>query len=297
MTKKKEPKFTENVKKLLVIRGTTSSKLSNDVMGTLAMFKKPYVKQFKKKNLLKPFEDISSFEFFSEVNDTSFIIFSSNSKKRSNSLTFCRFFDYKLYDMFELFIQDNYKSLNDFKKFTFSLGLRPMFTFNGSIFESNAVFKQMKSFFLDLFKGEDSALQDVLGLQYVISFSAAELDDIKQTDLPLLHFRVYKLKTFKTSSRLPRVELEEIGPRIDFKIGRRVSPLPELEKMAFKKAKNLEPKVKKNIKTDYDGDMVAQIHVGQQNLDKLQTRKMKGLKTKHKNDFSTDSKTKKARNI
>ena len=47
------------------------------------------------------------------------------------------------------------------------------------------------------------------------------------------------------------------------------------------KPKQLEAKVKKNVTTDFMGDKVAQIHVGKQDLSKLQTRKMKGLKEKY----------------
>lgn len=39
-----------------------------------------------------------------------------------------------------------------------------------------------------------------------------------------------------------------------------------------------QPKKVKNIETDELGDQYGRIHVGQQNLDKIQTRKMKGLK-------------------
>ena len=37
-------------------------------------------------------------------------------------------------------------------------------------------------------------------------------------------------------------------------------------------------KAKKNIETDLVGDKMGRIHLGRQNLDELQTRKMKGLK-------------------
>lgn len=89
------------------------------------------------------------------------------------------------------------------------------------------------------------------------------------------------MKSYKSGQKLPRIELDEIGPRLDFKIGRRISPSPEIEKEANKKPKQLEPKVKKNVSTDFMGDKVAQIHVGKQDLSKLQTRKMKGLKEKY----------------
>ena len=36
--------------------------------------------------------------------------------------------------------------------------------------------------------------------------------------------------------------------------------------------------MKKNVETDIMGDKMGRIHLGRQNLDDLQTRKMKGLK-------------------
>ena len=41
---------------------------------------------------------------------------------------------------------------------------------------------------------------------------------------------------------------------------------------------NAQPKAKKNVNTDLIGDKVGRIHVGKQDLNGLQTRKMKGLK-------------------
>lgn len=195
---------------------------------------------------------------------------------------FTRFFNHKVYDMIELSIQNNLKLLQDFKKLTFTIGLKPMFVFNGPAFDNHAIYQQLKSMFLDFYRGEETDLQDVAGLQSIISLSVGEIEDSNnEKDLPNVHFRVYRLKTFKSGQKLPRVELDEIGPRFDFKIGRRRTPAPEVEKEALKKPKQLEAKTKKNISTDFMGDKVAQIHVGKQDLSKLQTRKMKGLKEKY----------------
>lgn len=101
--------------------------------------------------------------------------------------------------------------------------------------------------------------------------------------LPNVLFRVYKLKTYRSEQggrKLPRVELEETGPRLDFKIGRIQSASPEMEKEALKKAKNLEFKTAKNVEVDSMGDKFGTIHMGKQELNKLQTRKLKGLKSK-----------------
>lgn len=281
---KKEARLVENTKTALFVPGSTSNKFLHDAMVDLMALKKPDIKKFSKKNEIRPFEDPSTLEFFSEKNDTSLMVFSSHNKKRPNTLIFTRFFNHKIYDMIELSIQQNHKLLEDFKKITFTVGLKPMFTFNGPAFDTHPVFQHLKSLFLDFFRGEETDLQDVAGLQYIIALSTGEIEDPNSSTLPLLHFRVYKLKSYKSGEKVPRIEIDEIGPRFDFKIGRRLTPAPELEKEAFMKPKQLQAKEKKNVSTDFMGDKIAQIHVGNQDLGKLQTRKMKGLKAKYDQD-------------
>lgn len=249
-------------------------------MTDIMSLKKPDAKKFSKKNELRPFEDASQLEFFSEKNDNSLMVFSTSNKKRPNTLIFTRLFNFKIFDMLELSIV-NFKLLQEFRKLTFQIGLKPMFVFNGPEFDTHPVFQQAKSLFMDFFRGDETDLQDVAGLQYIIALSTGEIEDHNSSQLPLLHFRVYKLKSYKSGQRLPRIELEEIGPRFDFKIGRKMTPPPEVEKEAYAKPKQLHPKEKKNVSTDMMGDKLAQIHVGKQDLNKLQTRKMKGLKSKY----------------
>ncbi|CEP60734.1 rRNA-binding ribosome biosynthesis protein RPF2 LALA0_S01e17744g [Lachancea lanzarotensis] len=279
---KKEPRLVENTKQALFVTGKTSTQVLHDAMIDLGALKKPDLKRFNKKNDVRPFEDAEPLEFFSEKNDCSLLVVSSSSKKRKNNLTFVRTFGYKVYDMIELQIAENYKFLSDFKKQTFAVGLKPMFAFQGAVFDTHPVYKQLKSLFLDFFRGTVSNLHDVAGLQHVIAVTVqGDFEDGEP--LPNVLFRVYKLKTYKSEQggpKLPRVELEEVGPRFDFKIGRIQSPSPELEKEAHKRAKQLEPKTKKNVSSDGMGDKFGTIHLGKQDLGKLQTRKMKGLKSK-----------------
>ncbi|AGO12689.1 AaceriADR215Cp [[Ashbya] aceris (nom. inval.)] len=280
---KKEPKLVENVKQALLIPGQTSNQLLHDVMVDLGGLKKPDVKRFTRKNELRPFEDAAGVEFLSEKNDSSLVVVSSNSKKRRNNLTFIRTFGYKVYDMLELQIAENYKLLEDFRNQTFAVGLKPMFAFQGAAFDTHPVYKHVKSLFLDFFRGEVTKLQDVAGLQHVIALTIqGDFEDGEP--LPNVLFRVYRLKTYRSSQggkKLPRVELVEIGPRLDFKIGRIHTPSPELVKEAHRKPKQLEVKTAKNVEIDNMGDKIGRVHVGKQDLNQLQTRKMKGLKSKY----------------
>ncbi|KAL6937375.1 rRNA-binding ribosome biosynthesis protein rpf2 [Hanseniaspora osmophila] len=288
---KKESKLVENVKQALFIPGNKTSKVLHDAMVDLSALKKPYCKRFTRKNQVLPFEDASTLEFFSEKNDSSIMVLGTHSKKRPNNLTFARTFGFKLYDMIELQIVNNYKLLEDFKKITFNVGLKPMFSFQGAIFDTHPVYKHVKSLFMDLYRGEVADLQDVAGLQHVISISVErEFDETVSNNLPNVLFRVYKLKTYKSDvggKKLPRVELEEIGPRFDFKIGRIQLPSQDMVKEAYKKPKephgsgNKNIALPKNVELDPMGDKLGRIHVGKQDLNKLQTRKMKGLKSKY----------------
>uniref|UniRef100_A0A060T1L9 Ribosome production factor 2 homolog n=1 Tax=Blastobotrys adeninivorans TaxID=409370 RepID=A0A060T1L9_BLAAD len=285
---KREPKLVENTKQALFVPGANANQLVTKALIDLHHLKKPDAKRFSKKNEIRPFEDASSLEFFSEKNDCSLLTFGSHNKKRPLNLTFARTFNYKIYDMIELRM-DQFKSLDDFRKSTFAVGMKPMFVFQGPLFDSHPTYMQIKSLFLDFFRGDVIDKLDVAGLQHVISISAAELEEGDNAQLPLVHFRVYLLKTFKSDTpKQPRVELDEIGPRFDFRIGRVQPPDPEMEKEAMKKPKQLEPKTKKNVETDIMGDQLGRIHVGKQDLSKLQTRKMKGLKARFDQDHGED---------
>ena len=65
---------------------------------------------YKKKNIVRPFEDVSTIEFFSQKSDASLFAFGSHNKKRPDNLVIGRMFSYQLLDMVELGIQ-NYKSM------------------------------------------------------------------------------------------------------------------------------------------------------------------------------------------
>jgi len=143
-----------------------------------------------------------------------------------------------------------------------------------------------KSLLLDFFKGEDTNNVDVEGLQYMVHISVPEEEDAQPA--PKICLRTYMISTKKSGQSLPRVEVEEMGPRVDFRVGRVKEADVDMMKAAMKKPKGLEARSKKNIETDIIGDKVGRIHLGKQDLNDMQTRKMKGLKRNRDDDDGAD---------
>jgi ribosome production factor 2 len=243
-------------------------------------------KRFHKKNPIHPFEDASSLTFFSEKNDCSLILFASSSKKRPSTITFARTFDYKMLDMLEFYLDtESFRSISQFKGKKVPVGTRPLMVFAGTAFESTVPtpFTMAKSMLIDFFRGETADKIDVEGLQHVVVVTADEpnntsTDPNDPANKPVLHLRVYLIRTKRSGQRLPRVELEEHGPRMDFRLGRVQEPDEAMLKEALRKPKTNEERTKKNISTDIMGDKIGRIHTGKLDLSELQTRKMKGLK-------------------
>jgi len=277
---KKAPKSIENPKTALFLRGTACSQVTQDALTDLYSLRRPLAQKFTKKNEIHPFEDASSLEFFSEKNDASILVFGSSSKKRPHSLTLVRTFAYKVLDMLELYLDaESFRMLSQFKNKKCAVGLKPMLLFSGTPFESPVPneYTMAKSFFVDFFKGEPADKVDVEGLQYLVSISVRDTVDGEEAK-PKIHLRVYLIRTKKSGQRLPRVEVEEMGPRMDFRVGRMKEADESVMKEALRKARTSQERPKKNISTDIVGDKIGRIHLGKQDLKELQTRKMKGLK-------------------
>lgn len=195
-------------------------------------------------------------------------------------MTFIRTFGYKMLDMLELYLDaETFRTMAQFKNKKFAVGLRPMLLFAGTAFESPVAneFTLAKSMLVDFFKGEPSDKIDVEGLQYMISVTAEDVSGHGDAK-PAIHLRAYMIKTKRSGQKLPRVEVEEIGPRMDFRVGRVKEADESMLKDAMKKARGLEERPKKNIVTDSMGDKIGRVHLGRQDLSELQLRKMKALK-------------------
>ncbi|THC91664.1 hypothetical protein EYZ11_008884 [Aspergillus tanneri] len=254
------------------------------VLKTFHSLTRPNSVLFHKKNeKIHPFENVESLEFLANKNECGMVVFGSSSKKRPNCVTVARVFDSKLLDMCELMLLPNpdgedIPAMNNLTMHV-GVGLRPLMLFSGSAWDDSTSTPHvlLKSMFVDMFKGEISDKIDVEGLQYALLLAA---DEPTEGLAPVIHLRWYKIRTKRSGHKLPRVELDEIGPKFDFKVGRLQEAPREAMKEAMKQGKrpNEEIKLKKNIGMDTIGDKIGRVHLAKQDLGGLQTRKMKGLK-------------------
>ncbi|XP_015176497.1 PREDICTED: ribosome production factor 2 homolog [Polistes dominula] len=265
---KKEPKLIEDAKQAFCIRGRNTSQIVYNCMKDLYDLKKPDVQMMQKTNDILPFEDATAIEKFSIKLNAPLFIFGSHNKKRPHNLVFGRMYEQTLLDMVEFGIE-NYKSLKEYKVPKISVGMKPILIFNGELFENNQQYIRIKNLFVDMFQREIVQKIRLQGLEHVLSFTA---DDNK------IYLRSYRILLKKSNTRIPRIELEEIGPSIDLSCRRTKLASADHFKQACKKPKTLKVKKKKNISTNALGTTFGRIHVGAQNINKIQTRKLKGLK-------------------
>lgn len=152
---------------------------------------------------------------------------------------------------------------------------------------------------IDFFNGEVIESICLTGIESVISITAGPqpesvlISGERQEVLPKVHIRAYTTRFLSSGTRVPRVELTPMGPSIDLVLRRFQEPDSEVLKQALKRPKMKKQDVEKglgnkkkmrNMEVDEMGDLRGRVHVAKQDLGKLQTRKMKGLKAARDED-------------
>lgn len=242
--------------------------------------KKPHCKSLQRKNMTRPFEDQTSVEFLSSRNDTSLFVYGAHSKKRPHNLVLGRLFDFQLLDMIELGVKaSTFKTYSAFSHRTTVIrqDSKPAMVFQGDGFDSDADLKTLQSVLLDFFRGEVLEKVNLAALDRVIVVTALENKEVL--------FRQYSVILKKSGTKFPRIELQEVGPHMDWKI-RRVKPASEeLMNQSLKVPKAATKQQAKNISTNAMGDRMGRVHLQRQDLSKLALTRMKGLrKPKKKKD-------------
>jgi ribosome production factor 2 len=225
----------------------------------------------RKNDGIRPFEGggETSLEFFAQKADAGAFVLGTHQKKRPDCLTLGRFFDYHLFDMVELMVR-NYKSMDEFGSVGKGavLGSKPCMVFLGDRFETEPALVMAKNILMDIFRGKPASRINLKGVDRVIICTALE---------DAVMFRQCVIRYKKSGTRLPKCELEEMGPSFDFVVGRHQDPPPDVKKHAYARAK-IGKKVK-NVEHDSLEGKVGRIYVEKQTgLEELAYMKMKGLK-------------------
>lgn len=124
-------------------------------------------------------------------------------------------------DMLELHvIQETARTLQQFKSQKCKIGVKPLLSFSGTQFDSPSpnAYTLAKNIFTDFFRGGETKEVDVEGLQLLISFFAGE--DAEGGEKAKIQMRCWRIVTKRSGQKVPRVEVEEMGPRMDFRVGR-----------------------------------------------------------------------------
>ncbi len=197
---KREAREYEAAKTAIFVKGPHSSARLNIALTELNLLKKPDSISFNKKNEALPFEDTSSFEFWSSKNDASLFVFGNSQKKRPDNLTWIRMFDGQVLDMVEMGVVEA-KAMSEFKGCCEAgSGDEALVPFSGPQFttptdattsmiagaegtehDPTGAYQQFKSMLLDFYRGEELKTNQIAlsGLQHVISVTAAPAGDAK----------------------------------------------------------------------------------------------------------------------
>lgn len=263
----KAPKVVENPRGILYLHGHRCSQVVQNTFKDLHGLTKPHSKIHSRKSDLMPFEDEAPLEALSSKHDVSLLVCGTHNKKRPNNVIIARMYHHRLLDMMELGLVSS-TPLSDFKGEKNMAGSKPCLIFQGQEWESEP-YLSVRSILIDLFRGRVVNSINLAGLDHVLSFS------LDGKNIFMNHFRI-TLK--KSASRLPLVQLNEIGPALTWKLRRTRWAASDLMEKALRQPKQLQRKKEKNVEYTGTGDKLGRIHLGKQDLGQLQTRKMKGLK-------------------
>ena len=271
------PKLVEPPRHSLLLRGSKTSNILNSLLRDLHILSQPHSTHLHKKhNDCHPFDDPTSVEFLCAKADASVFFLASDSKKRPHNLTFGRLFDYQVLDMVEYGVDaDSYKGISEYegvRRATVRYGSKPLVLFQGEWWERGGDdWGIQRSLWLDWCRGETLDRINLSALDRVIVLTATEPHTV--------HFRHYALALKPSTTRLPYVTLDEVGPHLTLTLRRRNQPAADLVKQSMQQPKRTDrTKERKNISLSAVGDVMGRVHMKRQDLSNVAIAKLKGLK-------------------
>ncbi|KAI9090610.1 hypothetical protein K1719_028463 [Acacia pycnantha] len=157
------------------------------------------------------------------------------------------------------------------KKLAPKEGSKPFITFIGEGFENVEELKHLKEVLLDLFRGAAVENINLAGLDRAYVFTALSSNRVFLTHCAL------RLK--KSGTIVPRMELVEVGPSMDFVVRRHRPPNESIRKGAMKTTREKPKKKEKNVKKDAIEGKVGNIYIPDQKIGEMALpNKAKGVK-------------------
>ena len=208
--KQREPKVVEDGRSSLFMTGPNSNEFVKLILRDLCSLRKPDSLFLKARKPLHVIDDETSVEKFCLKTGSSNFVAGSHSKKRPCNLTFGRLFDGQVLDAVEFKVTD-FKLAFEFESGGVALGTKPCVLINGSEFQTDPNLNRVGNILSEFFKGKDVQKVRLAGLEHLISISYVN---------GLILIRSYRVLLKKSTNKLPRVELEEIGPSFDLKVDR-----------------------------------------------------------------------------
>ncbi|KAE8077851.1 hypothetical protein FH972_016373 [Carpinus fangiana] len=260
---KRAPKLVEMGKKTLILHGSKTSGVLNAVLTDIYQMKKGSAIKFSRKNEnIKPFESSgdTSLEFFLNRTDCSIFVFGSHSKKRPDNLVIGRAYDHHIYDLVEVGVE-NFKPMESFKydkKLAPQIGSKPLIAFIGEGFDNVEELKHLKEVLLDLLRGEVIENLNLVGVDRAYICTA-----ISSNRVFLSHCG---LRLKKSGTKVPRMELEEVGPSMDLVVRRHRLPNESLQKEAMKTTREKPKKKVKNVSKDAIDGKIGKIYMPDQKV-------------------------------
>ncbi|KAM7464253.1 hypothetical protein LguiA_032374 [Lonicera macranthoides] len=282
---KRAPRLVEFGKKTLILHGSRTSSVLNSVLTEIYHLKKDNAVKYSRRNFdVRPFENggDTSLEFYSLKTDCSLFVLGSHTKKRPDNLVIGRTYDHHIYDLVELGVE-NFKSMQSFsydKKIAPLIGTKPFFAFIGEGFENVEELKHLKEILLDLFRGQVVTNLNLVGLDRVYVCTAVSSNKV--------YFTHCAMRLKKSGTIVPRMELVEVGPSMDFVVRRHRLPDDVLRKEAMKIAPELTKKKEKNVHKDAIEGKIGKIYIPDQQVGStMLPNKSKGLKRERREAKAT----------
>ena len=276
-----------------MLKGSKTSSVILSLLRSFHILQQPHSTHLHQPHAIHPFDDSSSLEFLASKADASTFVLGSHSKKRPDNLVLGRTFDYQVLDMVEYGVKAaTYQGIEEFegvRKATVRYGSKPCIVFQGEWDQQGLGggegggdaagggddWAVQRSLWLDLLKGETLPAINLSAVDRVVVLTAQQPSTI--------HFRHYGIRLRPSpTSALPLVELDEVGPRVDFSFRRRQRAPADLVRASMQRPKRTAERAKerKNLEVNSMGERVGRVHMQRQNLSNVAIARLKGLKRK-----------------